>query len=149
MGPIERELSPWFLQVVEQAAIAAAHTMGMGDPKHSDRVAIEAMRRAMGSVPMRGTIIIGEGERHRAPMLHVGEKVGRGESGKLPEVDVAADPAGGQQPVRHRSPECPCGGCGQRAWRPAACAPLLHGEDHRGAGGAGGHGPGCPGGPEP
>ena len=90
-GPIERELSPWFVQAVEQAAIAAAHTMGMGDPKHSDRVAIEAMRRAMDTVPMRGTVTIGEGERGKAPMLYMGEKVGRGESNKVPEVEIAAD----------------------------------------------------------
>ncbi len=93
---IERELSLWFLRVVEEAAIAAAHTMGVGDRKRSDRVAVEAMRRVMDTVPMNGTIVIGEGERDKAPMLYIGEKVGRPGGGEdLPEVDIAVDPLEG------------------------------------------------------
>ena len=96
---VERELSLWFLRVVEEAAIATAHTMGMGDRKNSDRVAVEAMRKVMDSVPMRGTIVIGEGERDEAPMLYIGEKVGRHNEGAagndLPEVDIAVDPLEG------------------------------------------------------
>ncbi len=91
---IERELSLWFLRVVEEAAIESAKTMGMGDRKLSDRAAVEAMRRVMDSVPMNGTIVIGEGERDKAPMLFIGEKVGRG-SVELPEVDIAVDPLEG------------------------------------------------------
>src|SRR6266851_2921803 len=65
-----------FLRVVEVAAIASARTMGQGERKFSDQVATEAMRRTMDTIPMRGTIVIGEGERDEAPMLYIGEKVG-------------------------------------------------------------------------
>ncbi len=93
---VERELSLWFLRVVEEAAIASARTMGMGDRELSDRVAVEAMRKIMDSVPMRGTIVIGEGERDEAPMLYIGEKVGRADgAGEYPEVDIAVDPLEG------------------------------------------------------
>ena len=74
----ERELSLDFLRVTEAAAIAAARTMGQGDRKYSDQVAVEAMREVMDSVPMRGRIVIGEGERDEAPMLFIGEEVGGG-----------------------------------------------------------------------
>ncbi len=95
---VERELSLSFLRVVEEAAIACSHTMGMGDRKHSDRVAVESMRQTMEAVPMRGTIVIGEGERDEAPMLYIGEKVGRAPAGneaEFPEVDIAVDPLEG------------------------------------------------------
>jgi fructose-1,6-bisphosphatase II len=79
--------------VVEQAAIACAHTMGQGDRHKSDQVAVEAMRRVMDTVPINGTIVIGEGERDKAPMLYIGEKVGIG--GQFTEVDIAVDPLEG------------------------------------------------------
>ena len=63
------DLSLDFLTVVEQAAIACAHTMGQGDRHQSDLVAVEAMRQSMDVVPMNGTVVIGEGERDEAPML--------------------------------------------------------------------------------
>src|SRR5687768_18604453 len=72
----ESDLSLDFLRVVERAAIACAHTMGQGDRHKSDQVAVEAMRQEMDSVPIDGTIVIGEGERDDAPMLYIGEKVG-------------------------------------------------------------------------
>jgi fructose-1,6-bisphosphatase II len=87
-------LSRGFLRVAEEAAIAAARTMGYGKRKHSDHVAVEAMRKAMDHVPMRGTIVIGEGERDEAPMLFVGEKVGRGRPDDM-EIDIAVDPLEG------------------------------------------------------
>ena len=90
----DRELSLDFLRVTEAAAISAARTMGQGDRKYSDQVAVEAMREVMDSVPMRGRIVIGEGERDEAPMLYIGEKVGRG-AGEDPEVDIALDPLEG------------------------------------------------------
>src|SRR5438093_12695577 len=90
----ESQLSREFLRVVEEAAIAAARTMGQGDRKGSDRVAVEAMRKTMDSLPMRGTVVIGEGERDEAPMLYIGEKVGRGRPDDL-EVDIAVDPLEG------------------------------------------------------
>jgi len=97
------ELSLDFLRVCEAAAIAAARTMGKGDRKHSDHVAVEAMREVMDTVPMCGTIVIGEGERDDAPMLYIGESVGmgaaqHGDNGdrmSYPEVDIAVDPLEG------------------------------------------------------
>src|ERR1700685_4662459 len=73
---MERALSLEFLRVVEQAAIASARTMGLGDAHKSDDVAVQAMRHEMEDVRMDGTIVIGEGERDEAPMLFIGEKVG-------------------------------------------------------------------------
>src|SRR4030095_3845625 len=87
-------LSRGFMKVAEEAAIAAARTMGQGKRKQSDQIAVDAMRKAMDAVPMRGTIVIGEGERDEAPMLYVGEKVGRGRGDDL-EVDIAVDPLEG------------------------------------------------------
>ena len=93
------DLSLEFLRVVEQAAIACAHTMGQGDGHKSDRAAVEAMRRNLDSVPIDGTIVIGEGERDEAPMLYIGEKVGvaarEGSRLDLPKVDIAVDPLEG------------------------------------------------------
>ncbi len=80
-----------FVRVVERAAIAAARTMGQGDRKYADQVAVEAMRKEMESVDIDGTIVIGEGERDEAPMLYIGEKVGRGGH----PVDIAVDPLEG------------------------------------------------------
>jgi len=86
-----------FLRVVEQAAIAAARTMGLGDRHKADDVAVEAMRRIMDTVPMNGTIVIGEGERDEAPMLYIGEKVGAAQHNNrdYPAVDIAVDPLEG------------------------------------------------------
>ena len=97
----ERELSLDFLRVTEAAAIAAARTMGQGDRKFSDHVAVEAMREVMDTVPMRGRVVIGEGERDEAPMLYIGEEVGGGfgvgeeVAESCPEVDIAVDPLEG------------------------------------------------------
>jgi len=96
----ERELAFDFLRVTEAAAIESARTMGQGDRKHSDHVAVEAMRKTMDSVPMRGRIVIGEGERDEAPMLYIGEEVGGGDFGSeekktFPEIDIAVDPLEG------------------------------------------------------
>jgi len=94
---MEFELALEFTRIVEEAAIESAKTMGMGDRPKSDQVATEAMRRTMDTIPMRGTIVIGEGERDKAPMLYIGEKVGANveESLALPEVDIAVDPLEG------------------------------------------------------
>ncbi|HEX8335984.1 MAG TPA: class II fructose-bisphosphatase, partial [Pyrinomonadaceae bacterium] len=93
-------LSLDFLSVCEAAAIASARTMGQGDRKYSDHVAVEAMREKMDAVPMRGRIVIGEGERDEAPMLFIGEEVGEGyhadvDADDYPEVDIAVDPLEG------------------------------------------------------
>ncbi|MBI2185664.1 MAG: class II fructose-bisphosphatase [Acidobacteria bacterium] len=96
---MDADLSLDFLRVVEQAAIACAQTMGQGDRHKSDQVAVEAMRREMDSVPIDGTIVIGEGERDEAPMLYIGEKVGmahKAPNGRVfPEIDIAVDPLEG------------------------------------------------------
>src|SRR5947207_3854603 len=96
------DLSLEFLRVVEEAAIACAHTMGLGDRHRSDDAAVEAMRRVMDTVPIDGTIVIGEGERDEAPMLFIGEKVGLAHarhagasSREYPQVDIAVDPLEG------------------------------------------------------
>ncbi|HQZ38658.1 MAG TPA: class II fructose-bisphosphatase [Vicinamibacterales bacterium] len=97
---IESDLSLEFLRVVEQAAIACAHTMGQGNRHLSDQAAVEAMRREMDTVPIDGTIVIGEGERDEAPMLFIGERVGMAQQPALAgrtfdEVDIAVDPLEG------------------------------------------------------
>src|SRR5437016_2193696 len=94
---IESDLASRFLRVVETAAIASARTMGQGQRHLSDQVATEAMRKTMDSIPMRGTIVIGEGERDEAPMLYIGEKVGAEfpDGTEVPEVDIAVDPLEG------------------------------------------------------
>ncbi len=81
-----------FVRVVERAAIEAARTMGQGERKGSDHVAVEAMRREMETVDIDGTIVIGEGERDEAPMLYIGERVGTRNG---PAVDIAVDPLEG------------------------------------------------------
>src|SRR6266542_5929801 len=100
---MDSDLSLEFLRVVEQAAIACAHTMGQGDRHKSDQVAVETMRRVLDSVPTDGAIVIGEGERDEAPMLFIGEKVGmphaKGGNGSAARsydaVDIAVDPLEG------------------------------------------------------
>src|SRR3954462_2476081 len=95
---IESDLALELLRVVENAAIESARLMGTGDRPRADQVATEAMRQTMDTVPMRGTIVIGEGERDEAPMLYIGEKVGAEfeHSGfPVPEIDIAVDPLEG------------------------------------------------------
>ena len=89
------DLSLEILRVVEDAAIASARTMGMGDPKAADQAAVESMRRSMDTLPIDGTIVIGEGERDEAPMLFIGEKVGSGNHTNRMTVDIAVDPLEG------------------------------------------------------
>src|SRR6202790_4202277 len=94
---IESDLALEFLRVVENAAIESARTMGQGDRPLSDQVATEAMRKTMDTVPMHGTIVIGEGERDDAPMLYIGEQVGGTylDGREVPHVDIAVDPLEG------------------------------------------------------
>ncbi len=80
------------VSVCELAAIAAAQLRGLGDEKAADQVAVDAMRRALNNLPIRGTIVIGEGERDEAPMLYIGETVGTGSG---PIIDIALDPLEG------------------------------------------------------
>lgn len=97
--PLEHDLLFDFLRVVEAAAVEAARTMGRGERDYSDEVAVEKMREVMDTIPMDGTIVIGEGERDEAPMLYIGERVGLGAKpggeGQYPAVDIAVDPLEG------------------------------------------------------
>src|ERR1700716_4544533 len=94
---MESSLEIGFQRVTERAAIAAARTMGYGKRKYSDQVAVEAMREELNRLKMRGSVVIGEGERDKAPMLYVGEPLGRGwtEGEIYPEIDIAVDPLEG------------------------------------------------------
>jgi fructose-1,6-bisphosphatase class II len=97
---MESDLSLEFLRVVEQAAISSALTMGQGDRHRSDQAAVSAMRKELDTVPIDGTIVIGEGERDEAPMLYIGERVGMAQKGNgsnrtFDEVDIAVDPLEG------------------------------------------------------
>jgi fructose-1,6-bisphosphatase II / sedoheptulose-1,7-bisphosphatase len=92
---LESELSLGFVRVVEEAAVAAARTMGRGDRHFADQMAVEAMRKVLESVPIAGTVVIGEGERDEAPMLYIGEAVGPEKREGLPQVDIAVDPLEG------------------------------------------------------
>ena len=94
---MEQQLALDMVRVTEAAALASARMMGRGDRHEADRVATEAMRAAMDEIEFQGRIVIGEGERDEAPMLYIGEEVGRADAGKrdAPEVDIAVDPLEG------------------------------------------------------
>ena len=89
---MDRNLALEFVRATEAAALSSAKWMGRGDEKAADHAAVEAMRRMFSSISIKGTIVIGEGERDEAPMLYIGEKVGSGDG---PEVDIAVDPLEG------------------------------------------------------
>jgi fructose-1,6-bisphosphatase II / sedoheptulose-1,7-bisphosphatase len=88
---MERNLALEAVRVTEAAAIAASRWMGRGDEKAADQAAVDAMRQALNGLEIEGTVVIGEGERDEAPMLYIGEKVGRGG----PKFDIALDPLEG------------------------------------------------------
>jgi fructose-1,6-bisphosphatase II / sedoheptulose-1,7-bisphosphatase len=89
---LDRVLSIELARVTEAAAIAAARLRGRGDVKGADRAAVDAMRRELSKLAIRGRVVIGEGEMDEAPMLYIGEEVGSGEG---PRVDIAVDPLEG------------------------------------------------------
>ncbi|HBY62356.1 MAG TPA: class II fructose-bisphosphatase [Solibacterales bacterium] len=93
----EHQIALDLVTVVEEAAVASARTMGMGERDESDHVAVQAMRMAFEKVRIAGTIVIGEGERDQAPMLYIGERVGAPPPPgfRYPEVDIAVDPLEG------------------------------------------------------
>jgi fructose-1,6-bisphosphatase II len=80
------------MRVTEAAAMAAGRWAGRRDKESGDQAAVDQMRQLMSTVPMRGVVVIGEGEKDQAPMLYNGEHVGSGEG---PDCDVAVDPADG------------------------------------------------------
>lgn len=89
---MNNSLTPAILRVCELAAIEAARLMGKGNRKEADQAAVTAMRKALNDLPIKGRIVIGEGERDEAPMLYIGEEVGDRTG---PEVDIAVDPLEG------------------------------------------------------
>ncbi len=89
---MDRNLALEAVRVTEAAALAASRLMGRGDERAADQVAVDAMRNALNSLDIAGTVVIGEGERDEAPMLYIGEKVG---TGKGPKIDIALDPLEG------------------------------------------------------
>ena len=91
---MDRNLALELLRVTENAALAAAPLQGRGDKETADQRAVDAMRSALASVDMKGTVVIGEGEKDEAPMLYFGEEIG---NGLEPEVDVAVDPIDGTE----------------------------------------------------
>ncbi|MGB7433531.1 MAG: class II fructose-bisphosphatase [Ahrensia sp.] len=91
-GGLTRELSMELARVTERAAVNAARLRGRGDEKGADQKAVDAMRAELNALSIRGTVVIGEGERDEAPMLYIGEEVGNGNG---PEVDIALDPLEG------------------------------------------------------
>ncbi len=91
---LDRVLVLEMVRVTENAAIAAARLIGRGDEKAADAAAVEAMREALNALDLDGTVVIGEGERDEAPMLFIGEKVGKA-IGTGPRIDIALDPLEG------------------------------------------------------
>ena len=91
---MDRNIGLEAVRLTEAAALYSARLMGRGDEKAADQAAVDAMRKAFNELNIRGTIVIGEGERDEAPMLYIGEKVGRG-APEDPEVDIALDPLEG------------------------------------------------------
>ena len=91
---LDRVLVLEMVRVTEMAAIAASAWIGRGDNDAADAAAVEAMRAALNTLPMDGTVVIGEGERDEAPMLYIGEKVGSAQDGG-PKIDIALDPLEG------------------------------------------------------
>jgi fructose-1,6-bisphosphatase II / sedoheptulose-1,7-bisphosphatase len=89
---MDRNLALEAVRVTEAAALSASRLMGRGDEKAADQAAVDAMRQALNSLAIDGTVVIGEGERDEAPMLFIGEKVGTGQG---PRIDIALDPLEG------------------------------------------------------
>ena len=100
---MEQLLALEMIRVTEAAAIESARFMGRGEKDEADAAATEAMRRTMDEIDFAGRIVIGEGERDEAPMLYIGERVGRtgADRDDVPRVDIAVDPLEGTNLVAH------------------------------------------------
>src|ERR687883_1598320 len=88
----DRNLALELVRVTESAALAAGRWIGRGDKESADQAAVDGMRAMLDTVHMAGVVVIGEGEKDKAPMLYNGEEVGAGQG---PDVDVAVDPLEG------------------------------------------------------
>jgi len=100
-SPVDKIIIAEAIRATEAGAIAAARLMGRGDRDAADQAAVTAMRKAMDDADISGTIVIGEGERDKAPMLYIGEQVGCAEH---PKVDIAVDPIDGTRLVANGMP---------------------------------------------
>jgi fructose-1,6-bisphosphatase II len=100
-APVDRNLALELVRVTEAAALSAAQLVGMGDKEAADQAAVDGMHAVLHTVHMDGVVVIGEGEKDEAPMLHNGEAVG---DGSPPEVDIAVDPLEGTRLAAHGRP---------------------------------------------
>src|SRR5919106_2741775 len=100
-APVDRNLALELVRVTEAAALSAARLVGMGDKEAADQAAVDGMHAVLHTVQMDGIVVIGEGEKDEAPMLHNGEQVGNGQP---PEVDIAVDPLEGTRLAAHGRP---------------------------------------------
>jgi fructose-1,6-bisphosphatase II len=103
----DKNLALDMVRVTEAAALSCARWMGRGDAKGADQAAVDAMRRAFDTLHVRGTIVIGEGERDEAPMLYIGEQVGSGwtDGAHADAIDIAVDPLEGTNLCATGSPD--------------------------------------------
>lgn len=100
---MDRNLALDLVRVTESAALRAARFMGRGDKDGADQAAVDGMRRMFDTIDIDGVVVIGEGEMDEAPMLYIGEQVGRGGPG-VPKVDIAVDPVEGTISVAEGMP---------------------------------------------
>src|SRR5215217_8373871 len=100
-APVDRNLALELVRVTEAAALSCARLVGMGDKEEADQAAVDGMHAVLHTVHMDGVVVIGEGEKDEAPMLHNGERVG---DGSPPEVDIAVDPLEGTRLAAHGRP---------------------------------------------
>src|SRR4051812_12729605 len=100
-APVDRNLALELVRVTEAAALSAAQLVGMGDKEAADQAAVDGMHAVLHTIHMDGVVVIGEGEKDEAPMLHNGELVG---DGSPPEVDIAVDPLEGTRLAAHGRP---------------------------------------------
>ncbi len=101
---LHRETSLNIVRVTEVAALRASRLLGMGDKNAADKAAVDGMRGMLDFLNIRGKVIIGEGEKDKAPMLYIGEQVGNWDNELCPEVDIAVDPIDGTRLVAYGQP---------------------------------------------
>lgn len=103
MADLQRGIAMEFIRVTEAAALRSSRWLGNGDKEQVDQAASDAMRGMLDLIAIKGTVTIGEGEKDRAPMLYIGEKVGNWDD-DAPEVDIAVDPVDGTRLVANGLP---------------------------------------------